>query len=304
MTASARRRTLCNMSFQPPHSGPGGPPRSTPIPGDSYSPSADQFNQAPLTPSAFLGGQADGSGQPTAPPQGQGSYAQQLPYGQPGPTGFPTIAYQKRKRSWAGRIAVMFFLLIFIGGMGVGGWAVMKGIDAANTGSDLANPNLSGGDLDSLDLGGEEQFLYEGAAASAVVAALDAGIPGEPTQFTDISLYTDYAIGTAQDPTMPGRFDQYIWRTGTVNPPTPQPDDPDSANVTFTIDEVNWNAITALAADAPRLAGVDGGAVSYIIVSRDAIIEVGPIVVRIYVNGPRGSGVVEATAAGEFVKAF
>jgi len=304
MTASARRRTLCNMSFQPPHSGPGGPPRSTPIPGDSYSPSADQFNQAPLTPSAFLGGQEGGSGRPTAPPQGQGSYAQQLPYGQPGPTGFPTIYYQKRQRNWGGRIGLTLFLLIFMGGTGVGVWAVMKGVDAAKTGSDLANPNLSDGDVDSLDLSEEEQFLYEGAAAGAVVAALDAGIPGEPTQFTDIAIYTDYAISTAQDPNVPGRFDRYTWRTGTVDTPTPQPDNPDAANVTFTIAEVNWSAITTLAADAPRLAGVEGGAVSYIIVSRSTFIEVGPIVVHIYVNGPRGSAVVEATAAGEFVKTF
>ena len=206
------------MSYQPP-SGPGGPPRSTPIPGDSYSPSADQFNQAPPTPSAFLGGQQGAPGQPTSPP-----YVQQLPYGQPGPTGFPTIPYQKRKRSWGGRIFVMFILLIIFGSVGAGVWAVFKGIDAAQKGSDLGNPNLSGGDLDALDVSEDVTFLYQGEAAGAVAAALDAGIPGEPTQFTDIAIYTDYAISTAQDPAVPGRFDQYIWRTGTVNPPTAMPD--------------------------------------------------------------------------------
>jgi hypothetical protein len=231
-------------------------------------------------------------------------YGQQMPYGQAGPTGFPTIPYQKSKRSWGGRIFTMFFLLIFFGGIGAAVWGVMKGIDAAQKGSDLANPNLSGGDLDSLDLGEDVEFLYQGSGAAAVAAALDAGIPGEPTQFTDIAIYTDYAISTAQDPAVPGRFDQYIWRTGTVSAPTAQPDDPDSANVTFTIDQVNWDAITALAAEAPRLAAVEGGEVGYIIVSRDAFIEVGPIVVRIYITGPRGSAVVEATPNGEFVKTF
>lgn len=263
-----------------------------------------------MTPSAFLGGQQGEQGQPTPqfgqqmPPGQQAAYGQQMPYGQMGPTGFPTIPYQKSKRSWGGRIFVTFILLIILGSVGVGVWAVMKGIDAAQKGTDLANPNLSGGDLDALDVSEDVTFLYEGEAAAAVAAALDAGIPGEPTQFTEISIYTDYAISTAQDPAVPGRFDQYIWRTGTVNPPTAMPDNPDAANVTFTIGEVNWNAITALAADAPRLAGVEGGEVSYIIVSRTAFIEVGPIVVRIYVNGPRGSAVVEATAAGEFVKSF
>ena len=41
-----------------------------------------------------------------------------------------------------------------------------------------------------------------------------------------------------------------------------------------------------------------------LVVTTDTFVEVGPVVVRIYVNGPRGSAVVEATAAGEFVKAF
>jgi hypothetical protein len=200
-----------------------------------------------MTPSAFLGGQQGEQGQPTPqfgqqmPPGQQAAYGQQMPYGQMGPTGFPTIPYQKSKRSWGGRIFVTFILLIILGSVGVGVWAVMKGIDAAQKGTDLANPNLSGGDLDALDVSEDVTFLYEGEAAAAVAAALDAGIPGEPTQFTEISIYTDYAISTAQDPAVPGRFDQYIWRTGTVNPPTAMPDNPDAANVTFTIDEVNWN---------------------------------------------------------------
>lgn len=310
MTGTDEQRTIVSMSYQPPFGAPGQPPRSTPIPGQNHPGSNDSFNQVPPTPGAFLGGQPGSTtipDQPTYP--GQPSFPGQQSFpGQPaqafGATGYPTIAYPKRKRSWGGMLLMIIILGGFLGGIGVAVWAVMKGVDAANQGQELADPDLSDKDRDSLGIDGPEEFLFEGGAAAAVATALDQAIPGEPTKFTQVLIYTDYAIVTAEDPTTPGRLDQYIWRTGVVGAPTAQPDDPEAADKTFTAVEVNWDAITALALDAPRLSGVEGGEVSYFIVGRDSFIEPGPIVVRIYVNGPRGSAVIEATAAGEFVKTF
>lgn len=303
MTDAGARRTIVSMSYQSPFGAPSQPPRSTPIPGQNHPGSNDLLNQVPPTPGAFLGGQ---TGSTTIPDQP--TYPGQNVPGQPaqvfGATGYPTIAYAKKRRSWGGVLLMIIILGGFLGGIGVAVWAVMKGVDAANQGQDLADPDLSGKDRDSLDLDGPEEFLFEGGAAAAVATALDQAIPGEPTKFTQILIYTDYAIVTAEDAAVPGRLDQYIWRSAVVGAPTAQPDDPEAADKTFTAVEVNWDAITALALDAPRLSGVEGGEVSYFIVGRDSFIEPGPIVVRIYVNGPRGSAVIEATAAGEFVKTF
>ena len=40
-----------------------------------------------------------------------------------------------------------------------------------------------------------------------------------------IGLYGDYAIATAQNPTLPDHLDQYMWRTGTLGAGSPQPSD-------------------------------------------------------------------------------
>lgn len=272
------------MSYQPPSMPGNEPPRSTPLPGQS-------FYTPPPTPGAFLGSQPGPTDQPRPPVQ------------------LPTIQYPQRKGSGiAGKLVMLLIATAVIGGIAAAVIGVMKAKesvdDALNLADEVSDPTLSSNDREALGLSGGELHLYDGGAAAAVTAALDAAAPGEPTLFTQIGLYGDYAIVTAQDPTRPERLDQYTWRTAAVGTPTPQPDNPAAPGLAFGVAEVNWNAITALAAEAPRLAGVEGGEVGYVIVTRDTFVEVGPVVVRIYVNGPRGSAVVEATAAGEFVKAF
>jgi hypothetical protein len=211
-------------------------------------------------------------------------------------------------RGWGAKIFFTLLLVTIVGGVAAGVWGVWKGISAVRqattNANEVANPNLSDRDLDSLQLGGDEQFLFEGDAAEAVAEALDDAIPGRPTGFTEIYVFTDYAIATAEDPRTAGRFDRYIWRGGTVGEPSPEQDNPDMAGATFTVDEIDWNAITDLVEDADTLTSVESGEVNYFIVSRDTFVEVGDVVVRIYVNGPRGSAVIEATANGEVVRVF
>jgi len=260
------------------------PPRSTPLPGQS-------FYTPPPTPSVFLGGQPGPADQPAQPVQ------------------LPTIQYPQRKGSGiGGKLVMLLIATAVIGGIAAAVIGVMKAKEsvdeAMNLADDVSDPTLSSNDRNALGLSGGEQHLYDGGAAAAVTAALDEAAPGTPTLFTQIGLYGDYAIVTAQDPTRPERLDQYTWRTAAVGTPTPQPDDADAPLLAFGVAEVNWGAITMLAADAPRLAGVEGGQVSYVAVQRDSFGDDRSVVVRIYVSGPRGSAVVQATAAGEFVKAF
>lgn len=222
----------------------------------------------------------------------------------------PTIAYPtaKRSRSWGGYLMT----LIILGAVGVGSWAVYKTVskatgaanDAINQGNEVSDPHLSSNDRNALGLSGDEQFLYDGAAAAAITTALDNGIAGQPTAFTQIGLYGDYAIATAQNPSLPDHLDQYMWRTGSLGTASPQPSDAAAPTMTFTVDEIDWTAVSAVVANAATLSKVEQGEVSYVVVQRDTFTADLPVVVRIYVNGPRGSAYIQVAADGTVVNVF
>jgi hypothetical protein len=201
----------------------------------------------------------------------------------------------------------MIFVPIVVG-IGAAVWGIFiakDAVDKANdtiddiTISDFSIPDPSGGD-GSGDGGGVSLLIGDGPAAT--VAALDAGIIGDPTNFTEIVLYPGYAFGTAQDPTRPERIDRYQLQSGAVGAGAPQTNDPEAASKVFTIDVVDWGALAALAADAPRLAVVEEGEVTHIIIARDIFTEVHDVVLRVYVSGPRSSAFIEATADGTILR--
>ncbi len=285
---------MASMSYQPPFPPSGQPPRSTPIPSDMFQAPQDMpGNGAPPTPAAFLGNQ---SSQP------------QMPYGQmPAMPHIPEMAsaaFMAPRRSRSG-LLTLFILLMVLVPVGIGAWAVYKAVNTVNkaidTTDDLVDSHLSDNDRTALGLSGNEQNLFEGAAPAALVTALDNGLPGQPTAFTEIDLYGDYAIATAQNPTLPDHLDRYMWRTGTLGSGDPQTNDADAPSKVFTIADVQWNAIGSLVAQAAALSNVEQGEVSYVLVSRDYFTDGAPIKIRVYVNGPRGSAYIEAAADGTVI---
>ena len=265
------------MSYQMPPTG--GPPRSTPIPGQSTpipgtGPSGSFGVQ---TPGAFLGSQGV-----EAPPP----------------------VKVKKDRNWGFWIVAALIVLPTVVGVGAAIWGALAAKDAVDKANDVIDtisiPNFPGdGTGDSGDTG-VSQLLDGGPAAT--VAALDAGIPGDPTNFVEIILYPGYAFGTAQDPVRPERIDRYQWQDGALGAPAPQTNDPDAASKVFTIDAVQWDVIAALAADAPRLASVEEGEVTHIAITRDLFTDVHDVVVRIYMSGPRGNAFIEATPDGTILR--
>jgi hypothetical protein len=214
----------------------------------------------------------------------------------------PPTRKVKKDRNWGFWLVVAMIVIPTGLGIAAAVWGVLQAKDAVDTAKELSDPNLSDKDRDVLGLPDSDVSMILGGGPAATAAALDAGIPGDPTNFTEIILYPDYAFGTAQDPTKPDHLDRYQWQSGAVGAPTPQTNDPDAPSKVFTIAAVNWDAIAVLAADAPRVAAVEEGAVTHIIVNRDVFTEVHDVVVRIYVSGPRGSAFIEATADGTFIR--
>ena len=198
-------------------------------------------------------------------------------------------------------------ILLTLGGVGVGVWAAVKGVSTANDATERANqlsdPHLSNDDRTALGLTGGEQNLWEGEGMARMAAVFDASIAGEPTNFTQITFYSDYSFAIAQHPTVPNQLDQYGWRLGVVDPPTPQSNDDDAPNMVFTIDQVNWSAIAGVAAQANSLLGITDGEISHIMVDK-GIFSDGNVTVRIYVTSPRASGYIEVAADGTVLATY
>ncbi|CAN5476449.1 hypothetical protein BH10ACT2_BH10ACT2_23930 [soil metagenome] len=277
------------MSYQMPPTG--GPPRSTPIPGESTV--IPGTGPAPFrgvqTPGAFLGNQN------FEPP--------------------PPIK-QKKDRNWGFWVMALFIVLPVIFGIGAAIWAVVQTKDAIDNANDTVDqqfpitlpqfnipgvssiPGVSGDTGDGTE---PVSLLLDGGPA-ATVAALDAGIPGSPTNFIEIILYPGYSFATAQDPVKPDHLDRYGLRDGVLDAPEPQSNDADAPSKVFTIDAVDWAAVAALAAEAPRLTAVEEGEVTHIFITRDAFTDAHDVVVRVYVNGPRSSAFIEATPDGTVIR--
>lgn len=213
----------------------------------------------------------------------------------------------KKVRNWGFWVVAFLIVVPTVAGVGAAIWGVLVAKDAVDKANDAIDeitiPDLSGNGGDTGEDGnGSEDSLLVGGGPAATVAALDAGIIGDPTNFTEIILYPEYAFAIAQDPTRPERLDRYQWQDGSVGAPSPQTNDPDAASKVFTIDAVQWDAIAALAAEAPRLAAVEEGEVTHVYVNRDVFTDVHDVVVRIYISGPRGNAFIEATPDGTVIR--
>lgn len=283
------------MSYQPPFP-PGGPrSRSTPIPGDV--PFQSPIQDAPPTPAEFLGAPT-----PTdlAPPIRDAA---------PTPTNTVNLVPHGRKsRGGAGVLVMMIIVVSMVIGIAAAVWGVIqatKTADQANdTANEYSNPQLSNNDREALGLVDGEQYLWEGGAPAALAATLDAAIPGTPTYFTSIDLYTDYAFVVAQDPSSPERLDRYGWRIGEVGTPEPQQNDASAPSKVFTITDMNWGLLAQRVAEAPTVLNVEDGVVNYVFISRDTFDEAAPVVARVYVTGPRSNGYIVVGGDGTILESF
>ncbi|MDO8389152.1 MAG: hypothetical protein Q7V57_01585 [Actinomycetota bacterium] len=283
------------MSYEPPFPPGGQRPRSTPIPGDV--PFQSPIQDAPPTPAEFLGAPT-----PTdlAPPMHDARAV---------PTNTVNLVPHGRKsRGGAGMLVMAIIVISMVIGIGAAVWGVIQATKtvetASNTADEYSNPQLSDNDREALGLVDGEHYLWEGGAPAALAVVLDGAIPGTPTNFTSIDLYTDYSFATAQDPTRPDRLDRYSWRIGEVGAPEPQQNDATAPSKVFTITDMNWGLLAQRVAEAPSVLNVEDGEVTYVFVSRDSFDDAAPVVARIYVTGPRSSGYLVVGADGTILESF
>lgn len=284
----------------------GSRPRSTPIPGTGTFDGDPQIpgnlgSSAPPRPTEFVNGQ-------TFAPPPPGATRPPLPGMQPPPGGdefqYVPLSRRRKRRGFGWFVFVLVIAAGPIIGVGVGIWAVFKAMDAVDEANDLSDQTLSDRDREALGVSDDVETLFEGDAPGKVAAFFDKELAGEPTQFTEIILYPDYAFATVQDANQPTNLDQYQFRSGKLGGGSPQTSIDDVEASLFSAGQINWVAVAQVAEQAPRLVEVPDGDVSHIMVDHTGSQPEHPVIVRIYVTGARGSGFLELAPTGEILRAF
>jgi hypothetical protein len=140
--------------------------------------------------------------------------------------------------------------------------------------------------------------LFTGERIAGIVDEVAVARGANPLRILSVVIYPDYLIAQVQDPALPANVDEYEWR-GQLGSPVPVRlvgDGDIEANL-YSADEVDWPAIGALVAAAPGAVAVEGGAVTHLNVQRSLPFS-DSIRIRVFVNGTRDSGFVDADANG------
>ncbi len=159
---------------------------------------------------------------------------------------------------------------------------------------DITIPDITIPKVTPGKLPGGAGALFDQPATSAVIGELEQYLPGDPTKFTSVILYPDYAVVSAQDPGDPENTVGAMWRAGKV---TGFPGIPafDVATHTFTTADVNWDAVSGAVAQAPALLGADEA--THVIVERWDFEPDVPVRILVYA----GDGYVEVAADGTII---
>lgn len=144
----------------------------------------------------------------------------------------------------------------------------------------------------------EAPNLFTGTQAADVIAEIGVARGAAPLRILEAIIYPGYAFAQVQDPNIPVNVDEYQWR-GTLGAPAPVTltGDGDLEANLFSDTEVNWAAIPALVEAALAQIPIEGAEVTHVIVHRNLPFT-DTVQIRVFVNGTRGSGYLDADAQG------
>ena len=164
-------------------------------------------------------------------------------------------------------------------------------------------------DIDEPEI--DQDLLREPGLAARAVTALGRSIGSENPKASDATVYPEYFLVEAQNPTNLEHIDRYEWRDGEVGVPTPVhlsgPQEDVEASL-YPLRSVHWEDLPAMVKDAERAAegatpiGIEDARAGYVIVDRTTVSDGdSQVIVRIYLEGPRRSGYAELTSTGEII---
>ncbi len=177
--------------------------------------------------------------------------------------------------------------------------AVLAGCTTTTTGGSTTDPTSA---LPT-------DLLHEPGRAARAMVAIERAVGASPAQTREVDVYPEYLDLEAQDPNNAEHIDDYEWRDGEVGPAeavqlTGPQEDVDAS--LFPTSAVPWTRLASIVRDAERAAlhnsplRIEEPRAHYVIAERStSSADDGRVLLRIYINGPRRSGYVEATATGE-----
>ncbi len=148
---------------------------------------------------------------------------------------------------------------------------------------------------------GEVNF-FAGTGITDGVAKIATARGASPLRILEANLYTTYLIADVQDPGTPANVDEFMLRNGTVGTSSPVTlsGGGDLESNLFSDSDVNWNAIPGLVGAALTQIPIEGAKVTHVHVARN--LPFSPdIQIRVFVDGTRGSGYLDADAQGNII---
>ena len=144
--------------------------------------------------------------------------------------------------------------------------------------------------------------LLTGPQLADVIGQIATARGANPLRILSANLYGEYVILQVQDPTKPANVDQYMWRNGSVGAPEPVTltGDGDLESNLFSNTDVNWAAIPGLVQAALAQIPIEGANVSHINIERNLPFSA-DVQIRVFVDGTRGSGYLDADAQGNII---
>jgi hypothetical protein len=221
----------------------------------------------------------------TPPPGADVGIRSQVSYGGP-------VVFAGRVRPWR----TLLVVLVVGGLLAIGGVWVYRAVDRAQHQTTASAPAMTTAAPTTAADGAPAPVpatlppsgsLYDASMAALIAPAVEAAAPGEPSQYTAISIYPAYAVATVRDPANPTRTVRLTIRGADVVTDEPVTQSIDTTSSLFASGDVDWSRVAPLVTDAAVAAGVPVEAVDHVEILRWGFDPAFPMRMLVHLNDGR-----------------
>ncbi len=169
---------------------------------------------------------------------------------------------ERTRRPYVAAFALSAVLVVAVVGLTVAVRGVVQSRSEAGDG--INDPKLSDSDRRMIGVQGDAEYLWEVGAAAELGAYLEGQLPGTPTRFLEMNIYTDYAFATSQDPADPSVAVHAEWRRDEFTTARVPLDSSASQLPTFAASDVPWSTLPGLMEQAVKRLKVTDADVRYL----------------------------------------
>lgn len=201
------------------------------------------------------------------------------------------------RRPYPAALALSAVLVVAVVGLTVAVRGVIR--SRSESGVGVNDPALSDSDRRMIGARDGAQFLWDVGAAAELGAYLEGQLPGTPTRFLEMNIYTDYAFATSQDPADASVAVHAEWRRDEFTTARVPLDGSASRLPTFVASDVPWATLPDLMDEAVRRLNVTDADVRYLQIDA-GLYGTDGFTMRFYVSSAKSLGgymIADATGA-------